>query len=420
MSRFFTIAVVALFVAQAALAVDYTFTGTAPGTDLWQTPAVWGGAGFPNSLTDTAYFSGAIAQTARTDNGGPYKVGNVTLGSGTGTGIINIGNFAGGLGLEIAAGATITKKDTSADRIYSKLTLDGNTTFNCTTGTTGSLYVYNLDGPGGVTKTGTGWMYMEGNVGNTYAGLTTVSGGRLYLSGTAGTQWIPSGGLKLAGRLQYNSPGNGDHIADNCPVELAANGEIVANSNAETVGVATLTGNCTLWGSAADLGFHFANSSAAVWTPGAKITLTTYGKLVSVVAPKYYFGTDSTGLTASQLAQIQFVDEDASGNLGTAYAAMFDPAHPGLLIAQTHVTTYWASDFNHDLVVNFKDYIILEGNFSKSNATNAMGDADGDGFVTFKDYIVLEGQFNKTSTPEPATIGLLIAGGLALLRRKAA
>ncbi len=91
----------------------------------------------------------------------------------------------------------------------------------------------------------------------------------------------------------------------------------------------------------------------------------------------------------------------------------FDPGVVG------HVTTYWPADFNHDLVVNFKDYIILESNFGKTGATNAMGDADGSGKVDFKDYVMLESSFNKTSSPEPATIGLLIAGGLALLRRKA-
>ncbi len=415
MSRFFTIAIVALLVAQAALAVDYTFTGTAPGTDLWQTPAVWGGAGFPNNFTDTAYFSGAIAQTARTDNGGPYKVGNITMGSGTGTGVISIGNYSGGVGLELGANTTIAKKNNTADKIYSKLTLDGNTTFNVAAN---NLTAYNIEGPAGsVTKDGNGYLVYEGDVGNTYGGLTWLKAGRIILSGLNGTPFIGTGGLKVSGGILQWWQGN--HIADTAPIELAGNCELNPNYCAETMGALTLSGGTAVGWSPAGSEIRFADSSAATWTPGAMLILKpSWNGTLATNMPKYYFGTNSNGLTADQLAQVRFAD-DVNGVAVNLQGAQFDPANPGLLIPMSvHVTTYWSADFNHDLVVSFKDYIILEGNFGKSNATNAMGDADGDGTVTFKDYIALEGQFNKTSTPEPATIGLLVAGGLALLRRK--
>ncbi len=76
-------------------------------------------------------------------------------------------------------------------------------------------------------------------------------------------------------------------------------------------------------------------------------------------------------------------------------------------------------DFDGDQKVSFKDYIILEGNFGKTHAIGAMGDADGDGVVSFKDFIILEANFGRTPSPEPASITLLLAGGLALLRRRA-
>jgi hypothetical protein len=92
--------------------------------------------------------------------------------------------------------------------------------------------------------------------------------------------------------------------------------------------------------------------------------------------------------------------------------------------------TYWPADFNHGPLdtskspvqhgkVDFADYLILEANFGKSGMTNGQGDADGNGKVDFADYLILEAQFGKT-TPEPATIGLLVLGGLGLLRRRAA
>ncbi len=119
---------------------------------------------------------------------------------------------------------------------------------------------------------------------------------------------------------------------------------------------------------------------------------------------------------ADQAECIGRVYSHRSGDPGSRpqLTVVFDPS--SVLVSQS---TFLPADFNRDHIVNFKDYIVLESNFGKTQATNAMGDADADGLVTFKDYIVLESSFNKTTTPEPATMGLLIAGGLALLRRKA-
>jgi hypothetical protein len=82
--------------------------------------------------------------------------------------------------------------------------------------------------------------------------------------------------------------------------------------------------------------------------------------------------------------------------------------------------TYLPADFNKDLKVSFADYLILESNFGKTQRTNATGDADNDTKCSFADYLILEAQFGHTTTPEPATIGLLVLGGLGLLRRRSA
>ena len=62
---------------------------------------------------------------------------------------------------------------------------------------------------------------------------------------------------------------------------------------------------------------------------------------------------------------------------------------------------------------------MIAGCSAPSGATWAMGDFNADGTVNFADYLVLEAEFGKT-TPEPATIGLLVLGGRGLLRRRSA
>ncbi len=75
------------------------------------------------------------------------------------------------------------------------------------------------------------------------------------------------------------------------------------------------------------------------------------------------------------------------------------------------------SDASGDSIVDFKDYIVLEGNFGKTGATWQQGDSTGDGVVNFQDYVNLELNFGQT-VPEPATLAVLAMGGLAMLRRR--
>ncbi len=88
-------------------------------------------------------------------------------------------------------------------------------------------------------------------------------------------------------------------------------------------------------------------------------------------------------------------------------------------IGPATLPAFVAGDANGDGIVSFKDYIVLESHFGRSNAIFSQGDFNRDGVITFKDYIVLEANFGKSSSvPEPATIGLLLVGACGVVRSR--
>ena len=81
-------------------------------------------------------------------------------------------------------------------------------------------------------------------------------------------------------------------------------------------------------------------------------------------------------------------------------------------------------DFDGDGDIDGNDFLIWQNNFPRTDgeAMSFIGDATGDGNVDGDDFLVWQNSFpypaSLSKTPEPASLGLVILGGLMMLRRQ--
>ena len=106
----------------------------------------------------------------------------------------------------------------------------------------------------------------------------------------------------------------------------------------------------------------------------------------------------------------------------TRWAVSIESNAPGATIL---TVVLLPGDANGDLVVSADDYAAVQAHFGDTGDSGLPGDANGDGLVSADDYASVQGNFGataglggETAVPEPATLSLLVIGGLVLLRRR--
>lgn len=157
-----------------------------------------------------------------------------------------------------------------------------------------------------VTKSGNYEQQLTGAVANTYTGNTTVTGGVLALGKTAGVDAIASGTLLISGGSVRLDASN--QIANTVSVTLDGGTFDTNLAQSETVGALTLSSSSFLDMGTGAMALSFSDSSAIAWAGG---TLSINNFILGQDTLR--FGTNTGGLTLTQLAQLRFV---GYGNVG--------------------------------------------------------------------------------------------------------
>ena len=338
-------------------------------------------------LSGVNTYSGATSVSGGTlEIGGAGKLGN--------------GNYAGNIA--IAAGATFKYNSSAAQ------TLSG------IIGTAATAGILVKDGSGTLTLTKA----------NIYTGATTVSGGKLLLGegGSMGATAVSVTGTATYGMARTSY---GASVQGGSTLSLGSGTTLdLRDGYTNTLGF-TSTGalsGADLYfdlGTAADDCDILALTGAASGTGTNMFYFNVLGSSPKMGDHAYTLITAASGLSTGGTFDI--------GTTLPEYTLTLD-AQDGAVYLDVGIR----GDTNGDKVVDAADYIAIKTNFgltgieaslAKGNVTGAMG---AEGTVDWDDLQILMAHFGKTlggapaATPEPATLGLLAIGALAMLRRRRA
>jgi autotransporter-associated beta strand protein len=353
---------------------------------LWSSPGSWT-AGVPNAVNAKATFGSVITADRTVTVDGQQIVGTMTFDN-TNRYTLVPGQFGGLVVVDSSTSGAVNVNSGSHD-IVTPIQLNKDTTFAVNPpGST--LTVSDLTATGvNVTKTGSGTLTVNRVRGNDL----TISGGTLKL--------IPDGqisGVSKVAALSVSAAAKLD-ISDN---------KVITTSAVGTVSGVTYDGVTGLIQSGRGTGSW--NGTSGIVTSQTQATTS---------------GLTSIGIaTAAQ----------AKGMAATDTAVFAGQVVTG---SDTLVMYTYGGDANLDGKINVDDYGRIDSNIGLGTAGWYNGDFNYDGKVNVDDYGVIDSNIGiqgvpfataggagaaaalgVSAVPEPASIGLVALGGLALLQRR--
>tara|TARA_B100000965_G_scaffold404887_1_gene437001 strand:+ start:838 stop:2481 length:1644 start_codon:yes stop_codon:yes gene_type:complete len=219
----------------------------------------------------------------------------------TGTGTI-AGNGGSTTSIVVASGSTLTFSNTISAGANNVIEFSGAGDVE----TSGSGAILQSSGTTFVTKEGAGTL-TYGGAANTYVGLTTINGGDIVLNSTGNS--IGNGGLTLNAGTSA-SLGQSNQVGDTA--RLTLNGATFnTNGFDESFGPLVLQVSSTFDMGSGDSVIVFQKNEILGWTAGQTLLVLNWsGNLSGGGTDQLFFGTDSTGLSASKLSQILFRNPD--------------------------------------------------------------------------------------------------------------
>jgi hypothetical protein len=368
-------------------------------TAIFNTP--FGGSGSPDKWgPGTAVYNGASTSA------GYYTLNEGTLAFGNNTALSTVYLVVGDTtGTKVV---TLQSADSTAHTLANRLVFNalncnigagGNLTFSGTvdlganTSTATVLSVSNttttfsgvLTNTGGLGKMGPGTLVLSGASANTYGstsanGNTTVSGGTLKLSKTAGIAAVAKGSL-IANTGGLLLLGAANQVADTVPMTLGG-GTFQTAGFSEQLGTLALTANSLIdLGASASI-LKYAASSAVAWTGGTILTVTNWnGSYSGGGAEQLIFGSASSALTSGQVSQIRFANPPGFP-AGTYAAAILSTgevvpltAPPGLTSQPGDLSVLAGSNVSFTVTATGTPAPAYQWRFNSTNLPNATATA---------------------------------------------